>query len=93
MVESRRSVVEREWEALAEGALPDGEYELAEAGMKIIRKMPRDRVAAGQRKSVARWTLRPNCINLPDAPIGHAVLDIVGDRVSLKTCSENVGGL
>ncbi|MDC1286790.1 metallophosphoesterase [Gammaproteobacteria bacterium] len=87
MIDSVLEIIELAWREVSPDDLGSREYKLATMGMKMMREMPPDRVKGGRGKSVGRWTRQPYSINLPDAPVGHAILTVDEQGIGLQTVS------
>jgi len=57
----------------------------AEEALSLICRLPEDTVYIGRRGRAPRWYRGMTHINLPDAHVGYAVLDIDGANTAIQT--------
>lgn len=66
------------------GEIPS-EAKWAEEAFALIGRVPEDTVHIGRRTRAPRWYRGMTHINLPDAHVGYAVLDVEGKRTTIQT--------
>jgi len=57
----------------------------AEQALSLIGRIPEETVHVGRGRKVPRWYRGMTHINLPDAHVGYAVVDIEGTKKAIQT--------
>ena len=56
----------------------------AENALSSVEQIPQETIAMGRGIKAHRWYREMTHINLPDAHIGYAVMDIDGDKIKIQ---------
>jgi hypothetical protein len=62
-----------------------------EQAFSVIDKIPETEARLGRGVKVPRWYSKMTHINLPDADVGYAVLDLTDGGAKIRTCAGSIG--
>ena len=62
-----------------------------EQAFSVIDKIPETEARLGRGVKVPRWYCKMTHINLPDADVGYAVLDLTDGSAKIRTCTGSIG--
>ncbi|MCJ7753531.1 MAG: hypothetical protein MUP13_03090, partial [Thermoanaerobaculales bacterium] len=62
-----------------------------EQAFSVIDKIPETGARLGRGVTVPRWYCRMTHINLPDAEVGYAVMDLTDGSATIRTCAGSIG--
>ncbi len=62
-----------------------------EQAFSVIDRIPKTEAHLGRGVKVPRWFCKMTHINLPDAEVGFAVMDLVDGSAKIRTCAGSIG--